>query len=157
MNLKSDGNYVILSNKIDNNLLNKFSGFTILNEMSFDKIKDKLEFFPSKIVVFNECFYTLRKKEIDEIRELLKAQNIKYINITSNIEEVLYADYLMVYDNDELVLNGRVKDVLKEEKKLKKMGFGLPFVVDLSTQLNYYDIFDRIYYDINSLVGDLWN
>lgn len=157
MNLNSDGNYVILSNRIDNNLLNKFANFTILNEMSFEKLKNKLEFFPSKTVVFNECFYSLRKKEIDDIKELLKAQNIKYINITSNVEEALYADYLMVYDNDELVLNGRVKDVLKEEKILKKLGFGLPFVVDLSTQLNYYDIFDRIYYDIDSLVGDLWN
>ena len=43
------------------------------------------------------------------------------------------------------------------DRLLKKLGYGLPFVVDLSTQLIYYDIFDKVYFDMDSLVGDLWN
>ena len=44
-----------------------------------------------------------------------------------------------------------------EEKLLKRLGFGLPFIVDLSLSLEFYDILDKIYYDTSSLVGELWN
>ena len=84
-------------------------------------------------------------------------QNIKFINITSDIEECLYADYIVVYDNMDIMLEGPKEGVLKEEKLLKRLGYGLPFVVDLSRQLQVYDILDKTYYDATSLVGDLWN
>ena len=63
----------------------------------------------------------------------------------------------MVYDNNNLVIEGKKETILKEEKLLKKLGYGLPFVVDLSTQLNYYGVFTKIYYEMDDLVGDLWN
>lgn len=47
--------------------------------------------------------------------------------------------------------------VLRNEKLLKRLGYGIPFVVDLSIQLNYYDIFDTVYYDMDKLTEALWN
>ena len=63
----------------------------------------------------------------------------------------------MVYDGKNIILEGLKNIVLKEEKLLKKVGYGLPFVVDLAIQLNYYDIFSKIYFDMDELVDDLWN
>ncbi len=157
MKIDSSKNYCILSNNITDSLVNKIEGINVIGDLSFDELWEKLEFFPSKQVIFKETWYNLREIEIKKIIELLDKQNIKYINVTSNVEEAIYADYIMVYDNNLLVLEGTKDAVLREEKTLKRLGFGLPFVVDLSIQLNYYDIFDKVYYDMDAMVSDIWN
>ena len=157
MNINENRNYVILSNCINKVLLDKFKDYPIINNMNYLDLKSKLEFFSSKRIVFNETFYYLKNNEKKEILDLLNKQNIKYIIITSNVEEVLLANYLIVFDKENIVVEGETKEVLKEEKLLKRLGFGLPFVVDLSLSLEFYDILDKIYYDTSSLVGELWN
>ena len=92
-----------------------------------------------------------------EIFDLLNKQNINYVNVTSNIEDALLGDYIIVYDEDMKVLEGNKEVVLKNEKLLKKLGFGVPFVVDLSIQLMYYDILDKVYFDVDNLLEALWN
>lgn len=158
MRIKEEYNYVILSNEINRLLLAKFSEYPMIDsDMNYNELKIKLEFHTSKVVVFNNTFYNLRDEEQKEIIDLLKRQNMHFILITSNIEEALLGDYIIVFDKKGIFLEGLKSEVLKEEKKLKKVGFGLPFVVDLSIQLNYYDIFKKVYFDMNELVNDLWN
>lgn len=158
MKFSNDLNYVVLANNINNKFLDKFINIPIiLNDLTYEELKKKLEFFPSKQVVFYETWYNLRETEVKEIIKLLNLQNISYIYVTSNIEYALLGDYIYVYDDDKLMMEGKKETILKEEKMLKKLGYGLPFVVDLSTQLIYYDIFDKVYFDMDSLVGDLWN
>ena len=157
MNINESKNYCILSNAINKELLDKFKDYPIISKMNFSDLKSKLEFFSSKRIVFNETFYYLNNSEKKEILDLLNKQNIKYIIITSNVEDALLADYLIVFDKENIVVEGYSKEVLKEEKLLKRLGFGLPFAVDLSLSLEFYDILDKIYYDTSSLVGELWN
>ena len=157
MNINESKNYCILSNSINKVLLDKFKDYPIISKMNFSDLKSKLEFFSSKRIVFNETFYYLKNTQKKEILDLLNKQNIKYIIITSNVEDALLADYLIVFDKENIVVEGYSKEVLKEEKLLKRLGFGLPFAVDLSIQLEFYDILDKIYYDTSSLVGELWN
>ena len=52
----------------------------------------------------------------------------------------------MVYDRDYEEKN--LKEVLEKYKEV---------IEDLSLQLNYYNILDKIYFNIESLVHDLWN
>ena len=54
-------------------------------------------------------------------------------------------------------MEGYKEDILKEEKILKKLGFNLPFIVELSNGLKYYGLVNKLYYDNESLVSDLWN
>ena len=86
----------------------------------------------------------ISKSIAEGIKNKIKLNDKKYLNIIA-CENAINAT--------EILKN----EVLKEEKKLKKVGFGLPFVVDLSIQLNYYDIFKKVYFDMNELVNDLWN
>lgn len=150
-------NYCILHNNPDENFINKLGSIPVTKDLEFNKLVERLEFFPNKQVIFNETLYGLKLDEKMEIFKLLKKQNISYINVTSNVEDALYSDYIFVYDGNKLVLEGSRNEVLKEEKTLKRLGYGLPFVVDLSIQLNYYDIFNKVYYDLDELVGALWN
>lgn len=158
MNIESNFNYCILSNNINQELLKKFLEYPIIDDsLSFNDLKQKVEFNTSKMVVLNDSFYKLNSKEISIIINLFKKQQMNFIYITSDIEKSILSDKIVVFDNNEIVLNGLKEDVLKEEKILKRLGFGLPFVVDLSLQLNYYDILNKIYFDMSLLIGELWN
>lgn len=151
-------NYTILVNNANKEFMEQFKEYSIIgSNMSFDELKEKLEMFPSKRVVFNESWYNLRNNEKKVIIELLKKQNINFVNITSNIEDSLLSDYIVVFDENKKVLEGNTEFVLRNEKVLKKLGYGLPFVVDLSIQLTYYDILDKVYYNMDKLTEDLWN
>lgn len=157
MEFSDNVNYVVLSNNVDKKFMSKFGVYQIIDVLPFEKLKNNLEMFPSKKVIFNESLSSLSNKEKKEIFDLLDKQNINYVNVTSNIEDALFGDYIIVYDEDMKVLEGNKEVVLKNEKLLKKLGFGVPFVVDLSIQLMYYDILDKVYFDVDNLLEALWN
>ena len=157
MEFSDNVNYVVLSNNVDKKFMSKFGVYQIIDVLPFEKLKNNLEMFPSKRVIFNESLSSLINKEKKEIFDLLDKQNINYVNVTSNIEDALFGDYIIVYDEDMKVLEGNKEVVLKNEKLLKKLGFGVPFVVDLSIQLMYYDILDKVYFDVDNLLEALWN
>ena len=157
MEFSDNVNYVVLSNNIDKKFISKFGVYQIIDVLPFEILKNNLEMFPSKRVIFNESLSSLSNKEKKEIFDLLDKQNINYVNVTSNIEDALFGDYIIVYDEDMKVLEGNKEVVLKNEKLLKKLGFGVPFVVDLSIQLMYYDILDKVYFDVDNLLEALWN
>lgn len=157
MEFSDNVNYVVLSNNVDKKFMSKFGVYQIIDVLPFEKLKNNLEMFPSKRVIFNESLSSLSNKEKKEMFDLLDKQNINYVNVTSNIEDALFGDYIIVYDEDMKVLEGNKEVVLKNEKLLKKLGFGVPFVVDLSIQLMYYDILDKVYFDVDNLLEALWN
>ena len=157
MEFSDNVNYVVLSNNVDKKFMSKFGVYQIIDVLPFEKLKNNLEMFPSKMVIFNESLSSLSNKEKKEIFDLLDKQNINYVNVTSNIEDALFGDYIIVYDEDMKALEGNKEVVLKNEKLLKKLGFGVPFVVDLSIQLMYYDILDKVYFDVDNLLEALWN
>ena len=157
MEFSDNVNYVVLSNNVDKKFMSEFGIYQIIDVLPFEKLKNNLEMFPSKRVIFNESLSSLSNKEKKEIFDLLDKQNINYVNVTSNIEDALFGDYIIVYDEDMKVLEGNKEVVLKNEKLLKKLGFGVPFVVDLSIQLMYYDILDKVYFDVDNLLEALWN
>ena len=151
-------NYTILVNNANKAFFENFESCKVLDTMDgFDAIKMQVEVFLSKRIVFNEIWYYLSKEEKSELLEILKRRNVSFVNITSNVEDVIYSDYVIVYDDDKKILEGNKEMVLRNEKLLKRLGYGIPFVVDLSIQLNYYDIFDTVYYDMDKLTEALWN
>ena len=151
-------NYTILANNADKVFMSKLGSFPINErDFSYEKLKEKLEMFPNKRLIFKNSLYGLKREEKNEIINLLTKQNINFVNVTCDVEESLLSDYIIVYDYEKKVLEGNMESVLRNEKVLKKLGFGVPFVVDLSIQLNYYDVLKKVYFDLDELVGVLWN
>ena len=55
MNIESNFNYCILSNNINQELLKKFLEYPIIDDsLSFNDLKQKVEFNTSKMVVLND-------------------------------------------------------------------------------------------------------
>ena len=39
---------------------------------------------------------------------------------------------------------------------IKKIGLDLPFIVDLSIKLKYYGLVNKIYFNMEELIGAIW-
>ena len=158
MKIDQTTNYCVLSNSIDSNFLANFNEYQIIDtDINYNDLSEIIANYNKKTIVFNETWHNLNKKQKLQIIDLLKIRHVNFINVTSNIEEALECDYIYVFDKDKIIMEGNKDAILKEEKILKRLGYGLPFVVDLSLQLNYYDILDKVYTNLESLVNDLWN
>jgi len=109
-----------------------------------------------KCIVFNNLLTYIDNNFKRKIIKELKKQEKIIINYTSEIDETLLLDYLIVLHKEDLIMEGETKEILKEEKILKKLGFNLPFILELSKGLQYYDIIDKPHYILESLVNELW-
>lgn len=78
------------------------------------------------------------------------------LNFTSNIEESLLGNKMIITGNDKILIEGETLSVLNEERIMKRLGFSLPFIVMLSKYLKDYELIDKYYFDYKSLGGALW-
>lgn len=151
--------------------------FNISVEFNFSKYLDKkfndLSLLEKKLVIlggylvsgvevlildnFFEGFDRKLKTEIlKKLRRYAKKEDMTIINFTSEAEDVLYADNIIIIDGGKVVLSGSKKKVLENEEVFEKNGLELPFVVSLSNKLMFYDLIDKVYFDEKKLVNDLW-
>lgn len=149
MNINRNVNTTIIT---DNNLkvLEYFKDEKVISDPMNLKLVD------SDFVVLNDVLRYLKDSDVQTFLNKLEERNIHFVNITSKTEEALYSQRLIVYTDDKVQIEGPVISVLKEEGILKKLGFSLPFIYDLSLQLNYYGLISSIYLDEKVLVDRLW-
>ena len=86
----------------------------------------------------------------------LNSKKITLINVTSDMEDVLYTDYVLCLYNGIDAIDGKSLEVLKNEKILKRLGLSLPFMIDLSIQLELYGLINRVYLNKEAMVKNLW-
>ena len=131
----------------------------VLKEFANDLVVsnlDDLRNIDTDFVVFNDVIRYLKQKDKEKLFSRLEYININFVNITSDIEEALYAHKLMIIIDGKIIIEGCTISVLKEEKILKKYGIKLPFIVDLSLQLNTYNLINSMFLDEEVLVNKLW-
>ncbi len=143
--LLNDFNCEYLINKPDLTLIDKIK-INILNNLNN----------PNKVFVFFNILTYLDNEFKTHIITYLKEHDKQIINYTTDIEEALLLDYLIVLQNNNIIMEGPKEEILKEEKILKKLGFNLPFIVELSIGLKYYNLIDKLYFTNESLVNELW-
>lgn len=135
--------------------------YTNINELDiFDKIKSlillELVHTP-KILFLDNVFCELSINQSKELIDILKKiGGITLIATSTALDISIYFDNLYVLSKGELLLNGTVIDVLKEDSTLNKIGLELPFMIDLSIKLKYYDLCDDVILDIDRMIDVLW-
>ena len=53
-------------------------------------------------------------------------------------------------------MEGKTLSVLNEDEILNKAGLELPFMENLSKKLQFYEVTDKIYQNMEDLVSELW-
>ncbi len=147
---------------IPKSILKEFNCDYLTNKKDLTKIDDiKINILASlnsskEIFVFLNVLTFTDKDFKEKVIDYLIKKNKRIINYTTEIEETLLLDYIIVIHEDKVIMEGLKLQVLSEEKILKKLGFNLPFIIELSQGLMYYNLVDEIYLEKESLVDDLW-
>ncbi len=113
-----------------------------------------------KILLLDCPFIMMTNKDKKEMLSVLKKINkedkVTIILTTNNLDNVLDSDYIYVFDNGKIVIEGTPLSVFNEEKILNRIGLSLPFMVDLSLKLQFYDVIDNTIIDLDGMVNTLW-
>ena len=136
-------------------LLNKKVQLIYTSDRILIKILSLLIINPSVFVVDNLLSY-LKPDKRSLLFKYVKEKGISFINLTTNAEELLESDNVIVVNNFKSVISGSPKSILEGNSILPYMGLKLPFVVDLSHNLILYNVVDKIYMDSKALVNKLW-
>ena len=109
-----------------------------------------------KFIAVDNLFTVVSYKRKNQITNYIKDRNITFLNVTTNLDDALYGNKIFVLENFVLIIEGSTTSVLKADTLLKRLGFRLPLVVDLSIELTHYDLVDKIYTKNEKLVDKLW-
>lgn len=109
-----------------------------------------------KIIFLDQALSFLDRKMVDLFLDYVKKNSITLINVSTNIEDSLDYEYMIVLNEGMVAIEGKTMQVVLEEKLLKRLGIGLPFYVDLSLQLKLYGLIPKVYLSKEKLVSKLW-
>ena len=129
---------------------------------SSDKTKLKILssiIFNPKVLILNNVLSELDYEDsilvVKILKSYVKEGNI-ILNFTNNVDESLYGDRIIINDNKNIIVDGKTLSVLNEDKILKKIGIGLPFIVELNKYLLNYGIIDHYELNMDKLVEVIW-
>lgn len=112
-----------------------------------------------KLLVLDEAFSMLDDVTRANMLMLLRRLNnsgVTIINFTHDIEESIYGDDILIINDGKVVIHDSKENVYRQEKLLRNLDFDLPFMVDLSNKLSYYDMLDEVIYNMDDMVNVLW-
>ena len=124
-------------------------------EKAYLKILSLLIINPSIFGIDDLLTYLSLEQKI-KIIKYAKENNISILNVTSNSEELLFGTDIIILDNNHLIAYDKTENILSNNEYLSSIGMNEPFIVELSTNLNYYDLLKEKYYNVDSLVGEIW-
>ncbi len=115
---------------------------------------------PKLLILDDPCLYLspMEKEDFMGILEQLRSRGVTVIMSCSSLDEVAYTinSILYVLDNGKIVSSGDALKVLNDDSLLNKVGLELPFMIDLSVKLQYYNLVSKINMSPLGLVMSLW-
>lgn len=113
-----------------------------------------------KIIICDNAFSNvdnlLKDKILKKLKRLSKEQNISIINITNDTEDILYGDNLVIISDNKIILNDKKEIIYNNEQLFKSLNLKMPFMVELSLKLKYYNLLNNTEIDMNRMINKLW-
>lgn len=109
-----------------------------------------------EFIAIDNLFSGLYLEDKKHIVDYIRKNDISFLNVITDLNDSLFGDRIIVLENFVLILEGSTMSVLKMDTLLKRLGFRLPLPVELSIELNHYDVINNIYTETEMLVNDLW-
>lgn len=142
-----------------NNLLEKNPNTLNLNDQLLVAIaatlitKPKLLIIDQTLTILNE---TEKKKVLKLFQKMIKNKELTVVYMTSDSDESLYGDNIIILGRKNVLVSGKKDKIFKDEKNFKKAGLELPFIIELSKKLQFYNLIDKDYQSAEKMVKDLW-
>lgn len=76
-----------------------------------------------------------RAEVMETIRIMREQEDITVISITHDLDEVLFADRVIVMNNGEVHSEGTPKEIFQQADAMREIGLGVPFIIELQEKL----------------------
>ncbi|EAC2631429.1 energy-coupling factor ABC transporter ATP-binding protein [Listeria monocytogenes] len=76
-----------------------------------------------------------RAEVMETIRIMREQEDITVISITHDLDEVLFADRVIVMNNGEVHSIGTPQEIFEQADAMRKIGLGVPFIIELQEKL----------------------
>ena len=96
-----------------------------------------------------------KKQVLKVLKEYQKDYNLTIILLTTDLEETLDSDKIIVLNKGSILAEDSPKEIYKDDL-LEKIGFNLPFIVKLSHNLILYDLLEQVYLKDKEALDKLW-
>ena len=112
-----------------------------------------------KLLIIDQTFDNLSKSERNKLYNIIskyrEIHKLTILNITSNLEDSLLGDNIVVLESGKIIANDKIMNIFNN-KILNEKNSKLPFVVELSEYLKLYELVDKNYYSLEDLVDAIW-
>lgn len=113
-----------------------------------------------KILILDESLGVLDNHVKSNILLLLKFlqknSDLTIISVTHNLNETLQSDRILVLNDGEIKAIDKRNKIYSKEKLLVENKLKLPFMIELSSKLMFYDLIDEYILDMESMVKKIW-
>ena len=141
-----------------NKLLSKSSNTISLGQKQIISLFLAISCNP-KILILDNALSMVDKESKNKIYRLMKQYNKKgltIINFTNDSNDSIYGNTVGIMSNGRIVIKEDISKIFNDDKVFVKNGISLPFIVELSKKLSYYNIVDSIQFDYKKLVDTIW-
>lgn len=76
-----------------------------------------------------------RAEVMETIRIMREQEDITVISITHDLDEVLFADRVIVMNKGEIHSEGTPKEIFQQADVMREIGLGVPFIIELQEKL----------------------
>lgn len=76
-----------------------------------------------------------RAEVMETIRIMREQEDITVISITHDLDEVLFADRVIVMKNGEVHSEGTPQEIFEQADAMREIGLGVPFIIELQEKL----------------------
>jgi len=113
-----------------------------------------------KILFIDNIMSYFNQNEINELNNILKDYIKEYktsiLITTLDLNNTIDADYLIIINDNKIVLEGEPLKVLEKDNIINKNNLDLPFMIDLSSKLKDYNLIKEIELNKEELINKLW-
>lgn len=162
-NIEEEIKYILLNTKQKKMVNDLLKNINLSINPNMLKSNDKIKLCILKGILSNNNYVSfdniltyLPLKEKEYILKYLKQEHINYIIVSNDLNDLFNTDITYILNEGTIIASGSSQKMLLEEKLLKRLGFTLPFMIDLSLKLKDYNLIKDIYLDKELLVNKLW-
>ena len=108
------------------------------------------------IICIDDLLSYLKIEKKSKIINYIKEKDIILFNVTSDMEELMLFDKILILNKGKKELFDDTMKVLEQEKIFNELGLKLPFIFDINNMLESYELIDKKHLVSKELVDILW-
>ncbi len=114
-----------------------------------------------EVIILDEATSMLdpkgRKTIMETVNNVKKLRDVSIVTITHDLNEVLFADRVIVMNNGQVMFEGKPREIFEKQQELEKIGLDTPFVNKLSQELEKEGLsFSTLPLTHKELMDELW-